>query len=290
MPRRGSLVSVVGSSLNALAASLFATLFPSDCRLCGTPLIDISRLPVCRPCLSEMLPISGGVCSICGERMLTPHAFVVGQEDPRCGLCRRSQPPFSKAVAYGSYEGGLRGLIHQLKYEQVRSAVGPLGRMLSQAIAGLDTVWTQSSVVVVPVPLHSRRLRQRGFNQTKLVVQEALKLGKRNVHMVLRAGVLERRRETQPQTGLTRHQRRKNIRGGFAVVRPEEIAGQEVLLVDDVYTTGTTVSECARVLLHSGASKIYVATVARTLNADTNAVTLLNNFAEEDGKAVAAAG
>ncbi len=74
------------------------------------------------------------------------------------------------------------------------------------------------------------------------------------------------------------------------MVRPEEIAGQEVLLVDDVYTTGTTVSECARVLLRAGASKIYVATVARTLNADTNAVTLLNNFAEEDGKAVAAAG
>ncbi len=237
-----------------------------------------------------MAPISGGVCSICGERMLTPHAFVVGQEDPRCGLCRRSQPPFSRAVAYGSYEGGLRGLIHQLKYEQVRSAVGPLGHMLAQAISKLDTVWTQSSIVIVPVPLHPRRLRQRGFNQTKLTVQEAMKLSDRNARMVLRADVLERRRETQPQTGLTRNQRRENIRGAFAVVRPDEIAGQEVLLVDDVYTTGTTVSECARVLLRAGASKIYVATVARTLKADTNVVALLNRFVQEDGKPVEAAG
>ena len=86
--------------------------------------------------------------------------------------------------------------------------------------------------------------------------------------------MLERRRETQSQIGLTRHQRRENIRGAFAVARPEEIAGREVLLVDDVFTTGTTVSECARILRRAGASKVWVATVARTLKTEASGVDL----------------
>ena len=100
-------------------------LFPSDCRLCGTPLVNISRLPVCEECLSSMRPIAGGSCSICGERLFSPYAFLA-EVEARCGLCRRLEPPFVKAVAYGSYEGGLRELIHILKYGQVRPAANVL--------------------------------------------------------------------------------------------------------------------------------------------------------------------
>jgi ComF family protein len=142
---------------------------------------------------------------------------------------------------------------------------------------------------VVPVPLHARKLRQRGFNQTELIVREALKIGGGNGRLVLCSGVLERRRETQSQIGLTRHQRRENIRGAFAVAKPEQIVSREVLLVDDVFTTGTTVSECARVLLRAGASKIYVATVARTLKADAMGAILPRTFGEDE-EALAAAG
>jgi len=282
-------VSSLVSSVSGVAESLFATLFPSDCRLCGAPLINISRLPVCRACLSEMHPIAGVICSVCGERLLSPYALAGELDAPRCGLCRRLEPSFARAVAYGSYEGGLRELIHLLKYEQVRPAAGVLGRMLTEAMIGLESGWTQRPVAVVPVPLHARKLRQRGFNQSELVVREALKLGAGNGRLALHARVLERRRETQSQTGLTRHQRRENIRGAFAVARPEEIAGCEVLLVDDVFTTGTTVSECARVLRRAGASKVYVATVARTLKADAKGVTLLQTSMEEE-QTMAAAG
>jgi len=281
-------VSILVSSVSGVAESLFATLFPSDCRLCGTPLINISRLPVCPACLSDMRPIAGGTCSVCGERLLSPYAFVAERDEPRCGLCRRLEPPFSKAVAYGSYDGGLRELIHLLKYEQVRPAAGALGRMLAEAIAGLESFWAQPPVAVVPVPLHVRKLRQRGFNQSELIVREALKIAGGSGRLVLHSGVLERRRETQSQTGLTRHQRRENIRGVFVVAKSKQIAGREVLLVDDVFTTGTTVSECARVLLRAGASKIYVATVARTLKADAKGATLLRTFGDEE--ALAAAG
>ncbi len=287
--RDAALVPILFSSVRGVAESLFATLFPSDCRLCGTPLINISRLPVCRECLSDMRPIENGVCFVCGERLLSPYAFAGAPDEPRCGLCRRLEPPFARAVAYGSYEGGLRELIHLLKYQQVHPAARVLGRMLAEAMNELESSWAQRPVAVVPVPLHARKLRQRGFNQSELMVRNALKLGTGGGRFTLHAGVLERCRETQSQTGLTRHQRRENIRGAFTVARPEPIAGCEVLLVDDVFTTGTTVSECARVLRRAGASKVFVATVARTLKADAKSAPLLQTFADEE-QVMAAAG
>jgi ComF family protein len=214
-----------------------------------------------------MRPIAGGTCSICGERLLSPYAFLA-EAEARCGLCRRLEPPFVKAVAYGSYEGGLRELIHILKYGQVRPAANVLGRMLSEVIAGLRRGFGPGTVLVVPVPLHVRRVRQRGFNHSELIARAALKQAPTEDRLVLHTNILERRRDTQSQTGLTRHQRRENIRGAFAVAKPEALSGREVLVVDDVFTTGTTVSECARVLLRAGASKVWIATVARTLKAD----------------------
>jgi ComF family protein len=183
-------------------------------------------------------------------------------------LCRRLEPPYVKATAYGSYESGLRELIHLLKYNQVRPAAGVLGRMLAEAIEDLQSLFTGSEVLVVPVPLHARKLRQRGFNQSELIARAGLKLKAADRQFELNAKVLERRRETKSQIGLSRHQRRENIRGAFVVAKPGEVTGREILLVDDVFTTGTTVSECARVLRRAGASKVFVATVARTLKAE----------------------
>ncbi len=168
-----------------------------------------------------------------------------------------------KAAAYGSYENGLRELIHLLKYDGVRPAANVLGRMLSEAMVPLQSLFAASPVLMVPVPLHGRKRRQRGFNQAELIARAALKLephGRFEVRLVL-----DRTRETKSQIGLSSHQRRENMRGAFAVSAAEEVRGREVLLVDDVFTTGTTVSECARVLRRAGATKVYVATVARTL-------------------------
>jgi ComF family protein len=247
-----------------IAESLFAVLFPSDCRICGTPLVRISRLPVCQECLDAISPIAGGVCVICGERMFSPYAFGVAG-DSRCGLCRRIEPVFVRAAAYGSYESGLRELIHLLKYGGVRPAADVLGRMLTEAIAGLAPEFPAGSAVVVPVPLHRARLRQRGFNQAELIARAALKLHPGQDRLRLCATALERKRETTSQIGLTSHQRRENLRGAFAVAEPEVVKDRDVLVVDDVYTTGATVSECARVLRRAGATRVWVATVARTL-------------------------
>jgi ComF family protein len=211
-----------------------------------------------------MPAIEGGVCVICGERLFSPYAVSGAPDEPRCGLCRRIEPPFARAAAYGSYESGLRELIHLLKYGGVRPAANVLGRMLAEAIATLEPQFRSGSVAVIPVPLHRAKLRQRGFNQAELIARAALKLSGPGGRLHL-CTTLERKRETASQIGLTSHQRRENLRGAFGVSQPELVKGCEVLVVDDVYTTGATVSECARVLRRAGATKVWVATVARTL-------------------------
>ena len=150
------------------AESLFAVLFPSDCRNCGTPLLTISRLPVCDQCLASMHPIAGCVRSVCGERIWSPYAMSGIDGGPRCRAKRG----------------------------------------------------------------------QRGFHQAERIAPAALKLRPSPGGQRLLEGVLERKRDTCPQTGLSSHQRRENMHGAFMVARPEEVKGRPPLGVDDVYMPG----------------------------------------------------
>lgn len=174
-------------------------------------------------------------------------------------MCRRAAPPFQRALAYGAYDGKLRDLIHLLKYQQIKPVAPLLGRMLAETVARIGF---PESLMVIPVPLFKRKLRERGFNQAEeiaraFVNREVLRGIKLDTSSLVRV------RETASQTGLTRHQRRANLRGAFAVARAERIEGRSVLLIDDVMTTGTTAGECSRVLLRAGAKQVFVATVAR---------------------------
>ena len=142
---RASQGSVAGAGLSVVprktsswasraAESLFAVLFPADCRICAAPLVKISRLPVCSERFEQILPVYGQLCSVCGERMLSPHVPAASDGQPLCPDCQRVEQHFAKAVAYGSYQGGLWELIHLLKYVGVPPAGGVLGRMLVEAV------------------------------------------------------------------------------------------------------------------------------------------------------------
>jgi ComF family protein len=269
----------LASFAEQVAANLFFTFFPADCRVCASPLLTISRLPVCQSCLTALRPLQGSYCPVCGQASQTPVSLIrrEGEDvDPRCLLCQRVDPPFERAVAYGSYEAGLRDLIHLLKFHQVRPAANVLGRVLAGTIANLDKSMPVGTIIVVPVPLHKNKKAQRGFNQAEMIAREALRQLSRPQRFDLRTGVLLRKRDTGSQIGLTNHERRENLRGAFGVNDPTRILNRDILLVDDVYTTGTTASECARVLLRAGAARVWVATVARTLK--------LSNVIEFAGK------
>jgi ComF family protein len=197
-------------------------------------------------------------------------------------LCRRNDPPYERAAAYGSYAGELRAVIHLLKFQSVHPAAAVLGHMLAETIVPLERVMPVGTIAIVPVPLYHRKRAQRGFNQAETISREALRELKRPKRFELCTGVLLRSRETGSQIGLTRHQRRENLRGAFTVSDPTRIAKRDILLIDDVFTTGTTASECARVLLRAGAARVWVATVARTLKLNTSGLfTMPENISED---------
>jgi ComF family protein len=176
-------------------------------------------------------------------------------------------PAFEKAVAYGGYHGELRSLIHLLKYSGMEPIAARLAGLLADSVESFGNAFDKSpTVLVIPVPMHPGKKRQRGFNQAELLAAAAVReLRRRHPQWNLRLqpSLLQRVKVTVSQSGLTNHQRRQNLRGAFFSPQPAQIAGRDVLLLDDIYTTGTTARACSRVLQNAGARSVRVATVAR---------------------------
>jgi ComF family protein len=173
-------------------------------------------------------------------------------------------------MSFGEYEGGLRGLIHLLKYERILPVASLLGSMVTNTIEELlpSCGDRPSPPLVVPVPLHKTKRSDRGFNQAELIARAAVKhLSQR---LELATPVLIRQRATVSQVGLTREQRVANVRDAFRVRDRQRVCGRTVIVVDDVMTTGTTLSECARVLKKAGAERVVAATVARAFQGTTD--------------------
>ena len=164
-------------------------------------------------------------------------------------------------MSYGEYQGGLRRLIHLLKYEAVLPVSSVLGGMLAGTIEELLPLCGDSGPLIVPVPLHKNKRNDRGFNQAELIARAAVK--RLPQRLQLATGILVRQRATISQVGLTREQRVENMRDAFRVHDRQRVRGCTVIIVDDVMTTGTTLSECARVLKKAGAERVFAVTVAR---------------------------
>ena len=220
--------------------------------MCGTPLREISRIPVCRACLSRPEAIAAEFyCVDCKTPFLNRFPL---DEQGRCSLCRLGLTGFDAAYAFGSYEHTLRELIHLFKYSEVRPLAKPLGALMARAIPR-----EQRFDVIIPMPLHWKKRWSRGYNQSELLAKEISRRWGVPVRRMVR-----RVKPTAPQAGLSHSKRRLNVRGAFEVRSGAGLKGLRVLLIDDVLTTGATASACASVLKRAGASHVAVATVART--------------------------
>jgi len=217
---------------------------------------------VCSDCRTSFEPVQSPLCARCGVMFKS----AVG-EDHLCSDCLRHPCPFRRARAAGVYNGALMELVHQLKYRACFVLVDPLGQLLQKAF---QLHWRPGEIdMVLPIPLHARRWRQRGFNQAQMLVDAWAKLERRGTRDECRfpkaRDIFVRSRPTAPQTGLGKPERRRNIRGAFKVVDRAVIEGRSILLVDDVYTTGATAAEAARELKENGAQAVDVLTIARTM-------------------------
>ena len=177
--------------------------------------------------------------------------------------CLEHPPSFHMARAAFVYDRSLVDVIHCFKYKGKVQLAAPLALLLWCSYLRF---WGQERVdVILPVPLHGRRLRQRGFNQAELLVRKWHAMPGGAVAPPIAGGVLRRARATLSQAGLGRRDREANIQDAFAVLRPDRISGRHLLLVDDVITTGATAGECARLLLASGAARVDVLALARVI-------------------------
>lgn len=241
----------VRATVQKISFGLFHLLFPDDCRVCNTPLTEVSRVPVCRACHSKVRPAHAEYfCLCCHAPFSSPFPLA---SDGRCSLCRLGLSGFDEAYTYGFYEGPLQQLIRLFKYSGIQTLAKPLGRLLSDALPR-----DRRYDLIVPMPMHWRRRWTRGFNQAALLAEElAHRTGLPLKDAVTRA------KATNPQAGLTGNQRRQNVQAAFRVRRPSSVAGKRILLIDDVLTTGATAAACARELKRAGASAVTILTVAR---------------------------
>jgi ComF family protein len=166
---------------------------------------------------------------------------------------------FTIARALGAFEGSLQEAIHRWKYEGKTYLTPFFADWMAE---GLNRHWEPGSLdLLIPVPLYTRRLRERGFNQSLLLVREL----SRRTGIPYRKSILQKKKSTIPQVNLSGVEREKELRGTFHVIGKEELSGLSVLLIDDVYTTGATVNECSKVLLRGGAKRVDVLTLAHAL-------------------------
>jgi ComF family protein len=242
-----------------LLKQLADIIYPPRCAVCSrflwkAPLVrEALSAFFCPDCTADFHCVASPLCPICGQ----PFSSEV-TEDHLCEDCLRKRPFYEAAWAPYRYEGAILKGIHRLKYGSKSFLADALGPLLARfAEKRLDG---QEDLLIMPVPLHFKRLQERGFNQSLLLARHV----SRALHIDLDFLSLRRVRYTQPQTSLAKRERQQNVRGAFELKDQGAVKGNTVLLVDDVVTTGNTINECARILRKGGAQKVFGLSLART--------------------------
>lgn len=227
-------------------STLLRLLFPESCPVCEKPSRDHKTAPICSPCWQAIEPYHGPICYICGKPLPSDASRT-------CGDCLKSKPAFTWARSFGIYEGTLKESLHHLKYYGIRRLAKPLSEMML-------TIHLPLADAMIPVPLYQKKLRKKEFNHSALLARHLA--DKTGIPLVLNS--LVKIKDTAPQVGLSARERISNLKNSFRVVSRDSIEGKDIVLVDDVFTTGTTVRECSRLLKKAGAKNIYVLLLAHS--------------------------
>ena len=242
-------------TLSEVFSDLSEVIFPPQCLGCAEILHPFTGQMFCSVCHDKIKYVNGSICSICGISFSDSPA-----ESHLCGDCLEKRPYFSCARGVFSYESIILNAIHQFKYKSNIS----IGEMLASFMADFsfpDIDFADYSLMI-PVPLHIKRLRERGFNQSLILARA---IGEKQ-QIPVNFSLLKRHKFTLTQTGSNKKERKQNIKDAFEVSDQKKISGKNIILVDDVYTTGATINECAKTLIKAGgARKISVLTLARVL-------------------------
>jgi len=235
-----------------LTTSFWRLLYPPRCGCCGTPISAGSRGRICTSCFNQVEFIRSPVCVRCGKG-LSPG---LGAEDRYCGSCLKNPPVFDSARSFFIYQGPVRTLLHRLKYSSDAGSASTLGSLIG--CAGTPA-FNRDFEVIVPVPLFRSRLSKRGLNQALVLANTIFpeQADKIDPTMLIRV------KNTIAQTQLSRRERKKNLRDAFAISPASTLSGRKICLVDDIFTTGTTVTECSRILKKNGADSVDILTCAR---------------------------
>ena len=238
------------TSLPTLGRSLRELCFPAVCLQCRQHLPAFTVIHLCPACLARIRLIESPLCQCCGVE------FAGGGDNHFCGPCLAKPPHFSRARAIFRYDDESAHLVHAFKYGG-KTVARATFCALAAKVAPLADLATPD--LIIPVPLHRQRLKSRGFNQALVLARFLFPNEGRKIAVHL----LQRTRWTNPQTTLSGQERRRNLVEAFSISHPEKIAGQRILLIDDVFTTGTTLNECAKVLKKNGAAEVEALTLAR---------------------------
>ena len=243
-----------------LADAVVSVVFPADCRICEGLLTTASRVPVCEACLSAFERLGPRICAICGTPLEWRRPFEAERNGERvCRLCADHRYGFDRARSYAHYSRGLVQAILLLKFEQIEPLAGWFAGRLAE-LAQREKL-AEGIDVVVPVPLHRERQRERGFNQADLIARAVA----RRLGLPYRPVLLVRTKPRPNKHTLSLEERWESVRGAFATLPGSQVDKQRVLLVDDVMTTGATLDACARALQEAGAQRVIGLTVARAV-------------------------
>jgi ComF family protein len=247
--------------VSRIAEGLLGLLFPSACVLCHRELRGSLVGGICEDCWPGITPWRGPICDHCG----LPLPGSIRSSNYLCADCRRSRFPFEAARSFGVYSGALRAALLNLKFRGHERLGTRLGSLLARPWRALESVGAFGAApVIIPVPLHPSKERERGYNQAYLLALGVCRaLRSHGVAKRPAQRVLVRRRVGVPQSGLSLHARRENVRGVFAVTAPERVRDRDVVLVDDVLTTGATASACTVALKRAGVCRVGILTLAR---------------------------